>query len=150
MPETATKSEKRQWQPVATVDEIPPGERKIVELDGQSIGIFRVGDEFVAILNMCPHEFAPVCLGRVGGTTLPSAPGEFIWGREGEILACPWHGWEFELLTGKALFGNRPRLRLFPVKVEAGQVFVSLSGSERPRLPSPPTPSSIPMGEGDS
>ena len=82
---------------------------------------------------MCPHEFAPVCLGRVGGTTLPSQPGEWNWGREGEILSCPWHGWEFELLTGKALFANRPRLRLFPVKIESGQVFVSLLGSERPR-----------------
>jgi nitrite reductase (NADH) small subunit len=133
MPETAAKSEKRQWRAVATIDEIQPGERKIVELDGQSIGVFRVGDEFVAILNMCPHEFAPVCLGRVGGTTLTSAPGEWKWGREGEILACPWHGWEFELLTGKALFGNRPRLRLFPVRIEDGQIFVSLSGSERPR-----------------
>jgi nitrite reductase (NADH) small subunit len=123
----------RQWWPVATVAEIPPGERKIVEIDGQSLGVFRVKDEFVAILNVCPHEFAPVCLGRVGGTTLTSAPGEWRWGREGEILACPWHGWEFELLTGKALFGNRPRLRLFPVKIEGDQIFVALTGSERPR-----------------
>lgn len=133
MPETASRPETRQWQVVATIDEIPSGERKIIDLDGQSIGVFHVGDEFVAILNMCPHEFAPICLGRIGGTTLPSAPGEWRWGREGEILACPWHGWEFELLTGKALFGNRPRLRLFPVKVEENTIYVSLSGSERPR-----------------
>ena len=133
MPKIDAASETRHWQRVATVAELAPGERKIVEVDGQSIGLFRVVDEYVAILNMCPHEFAPVCLGRVGGTTLPSAPGEWKWGREGEILACPWHGWEFELLTGKALFGNRPRLRLFPVKVEDNQIFVSLTGSERPR-----------------
>jgi nitrite reductase (NADH) small subunit len=133
VPETHWQPGTRQWRLVATVAEIPPGERKIVEIDGQSIGVFRVKDEFVAILNVCPHEFAPVCLGRVGGTTLPSAPGEWTWGREGEILACPWHGWEFELLTGKALFGNRPRLRLFPVKIANDQIFVSLTGSERPR-----------------
>ena len=29
------------------------------------------------------------------------------WGREGEILACPWHGWEFDLLTGAALADHR-------------------------------------------
>jgi nitrite reductase (NADH) small subunit len=133
MPDAERRGSARDWRAVATVSEIPVGERKIVDLDGQSIGVFHVGDEFVAILNMCPHEFAPVCLGRVGGTTLPSQPGEWNWGREGEILSCPWHGWEFELLTGKALFANRPRLRLFPVKIENGQVFVSLLGSERPR-----------------
>lgn len=133
MPETARKSAERQWHAVAEVAEIPPGERKIVEIEGQSVGVFRVGDEYVAILNVCPHEFAPVCMGRVGGTTLPSAPGEWKWGREGEILACPWHGWEFELLTGKALFANRPWLRLFPIKVEGDQIFVSLTGSGRPR-----------------
>ena len=134
MPETARKSPERQWHAVAEVAEIPPGERKIVEIEGQSVGIFRVGDEYVAILNVCPHEFAPVCMGRVGGTTLPSAPGEWTWGREGEILACPWHGWEFELLTGKALFANRPRLRLFPIKVEGETIYVSLTGSDRPRV----------------
>jgi nitrite reductase/ring-hydroxylating ferredoxin subunit len=133
MPEADHDSGRRRWRHVGATAEIAPGGRKIVEIDGQSIGIFRVGDEFVAILNVCPHEFAPVCLGRVGGTTLPSAPGEWTWGREGEILACPWHGWEFELRTGKALFGNRPRLRLFPTKIEDGQIFVSLIGSERPR-----------------
>lgn len=133
MPEATVPTQTRQWQRIGTVEEIPPGERKIVELSGQSVGVFHVGDEFVAILNMCPHEFAPVCLGRVGGTALPSAPGEWKWGREGEILACPWHGWEFELRTGKALFANRPRLRMFPVKIENDEIFVSLTGSERPR-----------------
>ncbi len=133
MPEPSTNAAAREWRLVATVAEIPSGARKIVEIDGQSVGVFHVDDEYVAILNMCPHEFAPVCMGRVGGTALPSQPGEWNWGREGEILACPWHGWEFELKTGKALFANRPRLRLFPVMVEDDQIYVSLTGSERPR-----------------
>lgn len=111
---------------IGTVAELPPGARKIVEIAGQSIGIFNVGGEFRAVLNACPHELAPVCLGRLGGTTLPSAPGEFRWGREGEILACPWHGWEFDLVTGRAVFGRRPSLRLFPVTVEDGTVFVTV------------------------
>src|SRR4028118_1692762 len=91
-----------EW-PVARVSEIPPGGRKIVEIDGRSIGIFNVHGTFVAVLNVCPHELAPVCRGLVRGTTLASMPGEYRWGREGEILACPWHGWEFDLLTGRAL-----------------------------------------------
>jgi nitrite reductase (NADH) small subunit len=111
---------------VARVDDLPPGSRIIVELDGQSIGVFNVNGEFVAVLNVCPHELGPVCLGRVGGTTLPSSPGEYRWGREGEILACPWHGWEFDLLTGRPLFGTVPNLRRFPVTVVDGGVFVTV------------------------
>lgn len=112
-----------------TVNEIPPGERKIVELEGKSVGVFNVGGQFVAVLNVCPHELAPVCRGRVSGTTLPSPPGEMRWGREGEILACPWHGWEFDLLTGCALADPRTRLRTYPTRVEDGTVFVQLSGA---------------------
>lgn len=109
--------------PIASVQDIPPGARKLAEIDGKSIGVFNVNGDFVAVLNLCPHELAPVCRGRVSGTTLPSSPGEFQWGREGEILACPWHGWEFDLTTGKCLTDRR-RLRRFPVEVEAGTVFV--------------------------
>ena len=115
----------RRW-PVARASEIAPGEVRLVEVKGRSIGVFNVHGRFVAALNVCPHERAPVCRGRVGGTTLPSAPGEYRWGREGEILACPWHGWEFDLLTGRALADPRVRLRLNPVTVEDGTVFVTL------------------------
>jgi 3-phenylpropionate/trans-cinnamate dioxygenase ferredoxin subunit len=115
----------RKW-PVAQADEIAPGERKIVEVEGRSIGVFNVHGTLVAALNVCPHQLAPVCRGRLSGTTLPSAPGEFRWGREGEILACPWHGWEFDLLTGKALADEKKRLRLYPITVENGTVFITL------------------------
>jgi 3-phenylpropionate/trans-cinnamate dioxygenase ferredoxin subunit len=97
-----------------------------VELEGRSIGIFNVHGTFVAVLNVCPHQLAPVCLGRVGGTTLPSSPGEYRWGRAGEILACPWHGWAFDLKSGKALADPRKRLRLYPVTVEDDGVWVTL------------------------
>src|SRR5919197_5264495 len=116
----------RRKQAVAAVEEIAPGERKIVEVEGRSIGIFNVHGTFVAVLNVCPHQLAHVCRGRLGGTTLPSPPGQLRWGRDGEILACPWHGWEFDLLTGKALADDRRHLRLFPVTVEDETVYVTL------------------------
>lgn len=120
----ASTRHKHQWA-VAQVDEIMPGQRKMVDVNGRSIGIFNVNGTFVAVLNICPHELAPVCFGRVTGTTLPSQPGEFKWGREGEILSCPWHGWEFDLLTGKALADKR-KLRHYPVTVEDNTIFVTL------------------------
>src|SRR5687767_587459 len=95
---------------VARAGEIPPGARRIVELAGHAIGVFNINGRYAAVLNICPHEFAPVCLGRLGGTTLPSTPGEWLWGREGEILACPWHGWEFDLLSGACLRSEERRV----------------------------------------
>ena len=110
---------------VAWTREIPPGARRIVDVEGRSIGVFNVQGRYVAVLNVCPHELAPVCLGRLGGTTLPSAPGEWMWGREGEILACPWHGWEFDLLTGACLTDKR-RLRMYEVTVEDDQIMITV------------------------
>ena len=106
-----------------------------MEIDGRTVGVFNVGGTFVAVLNVCPHELAPVCLGPVRGTTLPSMPGEYRWGRDGEILACPWHGWEFDLLTGRALADPRKRLRRYPVRVREGMIFVTLRA--RGHEPSP-------------
>jgi nitrite reductase/ring-hydroxylating ferredoxin subunit len=123
MPDGSANRERR-WA-VARMGELAPGDRKIVELGGRSIGIFNVDGRIIAVRNVCPHEGAPVCLGRVGGTTLPAPPGTLHWGREGEILACPLHGWEFDLLTGKAL-ADRRRLRLYAVSVEDDTIFVTL------------------------
>jgi 3-phenylpropionate/trans-cinnamate dioxygenase ferredoxin subunit len=115
------------WE-VAKVGDLPPGARRIVQIGRESIGVFNVNGRYIAVLNVCPHELGPICRGRVGGTTLPSPPGEWRWGREGEILACPWHGWEFDLLTGKPLFGNLPNLRRYPVIVQDDTVFVLTKG----------------------
>ncbi len=42
-----------------------------------------------------------------------------------DILACPWHGWEFDLMTGKALADKR-RLRMYPVTVENGAIYIEV------------------------
>ena len=104
--------------PVARASELPPGGRKIIEVGGRSIGIFNVGGELYALRNSCPHQGAQLCLGSIGGTALETAPGEYAWGREGEILRCPWHGWEFDITTGRSIFNpHRTRVRSYEVSV---------------------------------
>ncbi|MCY3778667.1 MAG: Rieske (2Fe-2S) protein [Chloroflexi bacterium] len=110
---------------VAALDDLPTGERRIITADGKSIGVFNTGSQIVAVQNICPHAFAPVCLGKLSGTTLPSKPGEFIWGRENEILRCPWHGWEFDLHTGQCLT-DRSKLRRFPVIIRDEAIYVEV------------------------
>lgn len=104
---------------IGTVAELPPGQRKILTLEGRSIGVFNVGGAFYALRNRCPHQAAPLCMGSVTGMTMPSAPGEYVYGREGEIIRCPWHGWEFDLTNGKSIFDpHRCRVRTYEVTVE--------------------------------
>jgi nitrite reductase/ring-hydroxylating ferredoxin subunit len=104
---------------VASVDEIPPGERKIVEIAGRSIGVFNVHGEFYALRNRCPHQGGPLCTGPVGGFVSSSEPGEYRLTRHGEILRCPWHGWEFDIRTGQSWFDpTRVRVRSYDVTLE--------------------------------
>lgn len=106
-------------QTVCKASELRPGERKIVEVGGRSIGVFNVHGQFYAIRNLCPHEGAPLCRGIVTGTTLPSQPGEYIWAKDGEILRCPWHGWEFDITSGRSIFNpHKMRVKKYTVTVE--------------------------------
>jgi 3-phenylpropionate/trans-cinnamate dioxygenase ferredoxin subunit len=110
---------------VATVDDIPPGQRMLVKVGGREIGIFNVGGEYFAVSNRCPHEGASLCKGRIVGLVESSEPGSYQFSRRGELLRCPWHGWEFDLRTGKSWCEpDRTRLRSFDLKVESGGALV--------------------------
>ncbi|HEX5505558.1 MAG TPA: Rieske (2Fe-2S) protein [Thermomicrobiales bacterium] len=127
---------------VCRLSELPPGERRIVAVGRRSIGVLNVAGTLYALRNRCPHQGAPLCLGTVTGTTLPGKPYAVVYGREGEIIKCPWHGWEFELATGRSVFNPHkvrvktydvtveppeepdPRIETYPVTVEDGLVVV--------------------------
>jgi nitrite reductase/ring-hydroxylating ferredoxin subunit len=103
---------------VAQAAEIPPGGRKLVSVGRIEIGLFNVGGAVHAYRNVCPHAGGPVCLGRISGTAMPSKVYEYIYGLEGRILRCPWHGWEFDLVTGEHLVDPETRLKEIPVEAD--------------------------------
>jgi nitrite reductase (NADH) small subunit len=103
---------------VARVTDLPPGSRRIVTVGGRSIGVFNIRGRLFALRNRCPHQGAPLCLGRIKGTTLSGKPYEYVYGRDDEIIQCPWHGWEFEIATGRTHFNpHRMRVRTYDVTV---------------------------------
>jgi nitrite reductase/ring-hydroxylating ferredoxin subunit len=123
---------------VGTTDEIPPGQRKIVDVDGRSIGIFNVGGEFFALRNRCPHQGGPLCTGRLAGYLQAEVPGDYQYTRPGEILRCPWHGWEFHIRTGQSWFDPaRVRTRRYAVSVEPGSALLEALDEEDPDAPAP-------------
>jgi 3-phenylpropionate/trans-cinnamate dioxygenase ferredoxin subunit len=106
---------------VATIDEIRPGGRKIVELAGRSIRVFHVKGEFFALRNRCPHQGGPLCEGRLGRAIEAAVPGAITYSRAGEILTCGWHGWEVDIRTGQSWCDPaRLRVRSYEVRVEPG------------------------------
>ncbi len=111
---------------VARVDEIPPGGRKIVRLEGREVGVFNLDGSFYALKNTCPHQAARVCLGKIVGTTLPSEVYEFEYGLEGRILRCPWHEWEYDITTGASVFDPTVRIKSYPVEVADGAITVTI------------------------
>jgi nitrite reductase/ring-hydroxylating ferredoxin subunit len=108
------------------VDEadIDEGERVLVEVEGREIGVFNVGGELYALANHCAHMGGPVCEGGLMGYFTSDDDGNLRYEREGEILACPWHGWEFDVETGEHVAGSKYRLPTYDVTVEDGAVYV--------------------------
>jgi nitrite reductase/ring-hydroxylating ferredoxin subunit len=110
---------------VCRADEIAPGGSRRVSVAGREIAIFNVNGEFSAIGDRCPHEGASLCAGKVVGLAQCDEPGEARMTREGEFVRCPWHGWEFDLKTGRSWCDpRRTRVKKFDVAVEAGASIV--------------------------
>jgi 3-phenylpropionate/trans-cinnamate dioxygenase ferredoxin subunit len=112
---------------VCKLEELPPGARRAVVLEGRAIGVLNVAGTLYAVRDTCPHQGASLCRGTVGGTFLSSAPHEYVYGLEGRILRCPWHGWEFDLTTGRSIFDpEHVRTRVYLVTAENGIVVVEV------------------------
>jgi 3-phenylpropionate/trans-cinnamate dioxygenase ferredoxin subunit len=135
---------------VGTVEEIAPGTHKIVEVGGRSIGVYNVKGEYFAILNRCPHQAGPLCKGNVYGFLKSGNVGEYEYSRPGEIVRCPWHGWEFDVKTGQSWFDPvQVRVRRYNVVVTSGSEIVAEEPSETligadPATPPPPQPGTTP------
>ena len=116
---------------IGPADSLEEGEHFIVELKGREVAVYNIGDEYVAYPNWCPHQGGPLCEGNATGTvdrsfdheTLES---ETMWVKEGEVVVCPWHGWEFDLRENGFLHDEDRTLPSYPVHVEDGNLVVSL------------------------
>lgn len=111
--------------------ELAAGERRSVELDGRPVTVFNLGDRYVAYVDRCAHQGGPACS---RGTLHPLLTAEVLPDGEvreffadgGQVLACPWHGWEYDLATGRALADRTRGLRPARVELDGGDVVVRL------------------------
>lgn len=111
---------------VTRAADLPPGGRKIVSIDGREIGVFNVNGAFYALRNLCPHRSGPLCKGRLRPLVVSAAFTQLAHEREGEILKCPWHQWEFDIKTGQALYDEKLRVKTYRVVQEGDEIVLYL------------------------
>ncbi|HZP43275.1 MAG TPA: Rieske 2Fe-2S domain-containing protein [Candidatus Binatia bacterium] len=95
---------------VASVGDVQPGTGRCVEVNGRQIAIFNVAGTFHAIDNTCLHRGGPLAEGELDGT----------------VVTCPWHGWQYDVVTGINTMDDGDRVERFDVKVEGDDVFVAV------------------------
>ena len=100
----------------------------LVRAEGREIGIVHWRGEIYAVSNVCTHQRGPLCRGTLGGRLTAASPGTMELDDETPVLACPWHGWEFDVRTGRALWDERYAVRTYDARVEGGRVLVELRG----------------------
>ncbi len=93
---------------VGEVDDLKPGQGKLVQVDGRDIALFNVNGADYAVDAICPHEGGPLHEGDV----------------DGETIVCPWHGYDFNVKTGECSVDSELRVTTFVVKTEGNDVFI--------------------------
>lgn len=104
-------------------DELGVGERVIVDAEGREIAVFNINGSYYAAMNYCPHMSGPCGEGILTGLFAADESGELTYSRDGEVLCCPWHGWEFDIKTGEHLAGVA-NLITYDVAVRDGDIYV--------------------------
>jgi nitrite reductase/ring-hydroxylating ferredoxin subunit len=117
---------------VASASDVEEGKFLLVNVGNVEIGVTRVGDRYYAVRNICPHQHAPICLGKVMATPLPSDPGDVRYDASKHVLVCQRHQWEFSLDSGEVVYTTaKGRIRTYAVSVEDDDVFVDLGPRAR-------------------
>jgi nitrite reductase/ring-hydroxylating ferredoxin subunit len=114
------------WQIAATTKEVEPGQTRIVTIGKKEIGLFNVEGNYHAVLNFCPHARAPICKGKVQDVLIANGNAEYEFMPNMKALRCPWHHWEFDIDTGKAICNIHERLKIYDVKVEDDHIMIDL------------------------
>ncbi len=97
-----------EFQVVAQLNDLPPGQSKIVTVNERAIALFNVEGTLYAIHNSCPHEGGPLIEGRL----------------KGYVVTCPWHDLAFDIRNGHGTDGGGYCVGSFEVRVEGGDIMV--------------------------
>src|ERR687890_1671745 len=118
---TQQEKKEREEHVVGEVSDFPEGTHKVVNVGRREIGVFNIDGRFYGLPNVCPHQTGPLCEGRAAtGTLVADADSDWRprWTMDGEVIACPWHGLEYHVPTGRCLVYPEIQLRRYEVTVQ--------------------------------
>ncbi len=99
-----------QFVKAANLRDLPPGSAKAIEISGKAIALFNVDGKIHALDNTCLHRGGPLGEGFV----------------EGDLVTCPWHGWQYKIATGELVGDPSIKVAAYPVEVQNGEILVEL------------------------
>lgn len=97
----------------ASITDIPPGTGKELVVDGRIVALYHVDGQFYALDGVCPHAGGPLGQGML----------------RKNIVTCPWHGWQFDVTTGRHCLTAHIQAKKYAVTVTGDDVFVELPSS---------------------
>jgi nitrite reductase (NADH) small subunit len=113
--QAVVKAKANEWIEIGTLADIPKQGARVVRTPGGDIAVFRTADDEVfALRDRCPHKGGQLSQGIVYGNK----------------VACPLHDWKISLDTGLAVAPDEGCAARFPIKLESGKVYLSLTADE--------------------
>jgi 3-phenylpropionate/trans-cinnamate dioxygenase ferredoxin subunit len=110
---------------IGEVDGFRDREIRRVEVAGKGLCLVRLGDEFFALADRCPHGGARLSGGRFAAVIESDGPGHYRMCRQDEMIRCPWHGWEYDVRTGQSWSDPKStRTRAFETQAIEGEALV--------------------------
>ena len=94
----------------AEVADVPPGTGKCITVNGKEIALFNLAGTFHAIDNTCLHRGGPLAEGEL----------------DGAVVTCPWHGWQYDVITGVNIMDESQRVERYDVRVEGGEILIAV------------------------
>jgi len=94
----------------AKTDELPAGSVREFQVEGTTLAIANVDGKFYAINNTCLHRGGPLGQGEL----------------QGKILTCPWHGWQYDVTTGKLTMNPAVGVKCYALEVKGEDIWVDL------------------------
>lgn len=101
------------WQKAASLDDLAPGTTLEVVVGDRVVALANVAGTVYALDGVCPHQGGPLGKGALSG----------------QILTCPWHGWQFDASTGQHCLSATIRQPTFPVKIDQGAILVDVQSA---------------------
>ncbi len=99
-----------EFMKVATLQELPPGSAKAVEVAGNAVALYNLDGTVFATANTCPHRGGPLGEGEL----------------DGQVITCPWHGFQYDVKNGTCLTNPALGLSCHPVRLEGDSILVQV------------------------